>query len=724
MAPNERAKRVRTPVRYTDEDGDAELAEALAEHGDTQGLDLPNAPPIDREDGDYTARAEEEDEEEDEGDATGDESDGQSEEFDEETDEFTSARTRKPKSAEQICAERRLADGLDLLYPRDYNQIVSALRYVYHATCVGGPMEHRIAHAYRVLLFDNPLTDANREAIIAAAVVHADTVIVPEEEITTYFAPLRQYSGGFLSKLGMHMNVVSAVILMAQMVEAMAECVANGSSQAQGLALLLQTHGLEGDAVALLTQQHATETPLDSAKATGRQVAEQLNALEPLQRLRTLVGSVAGFPTRARRFQPPGYSVVRTSSALFDRTRPKGAQNLMHEAGGVDVSVSLAIDTGDQAPNAAIRKIFGEQYTTDNTCYRHVSLAPWYSYGNDRVNVPCELVATHRDAKAVYPPDRDTTYAALNEILSSTTTNLGKMLTELGVRAVDAAGCVFSRSLQIGVKYNGVWHKIGQQRKGSVSTSVMNVKQPCPGLLRIAPSTAVGHNEELASFLLPPWKSFNTGTVEFVLVISDAMAAYTHTECDYPPFLDLDWLDRSLKERKAKKAANDAVDARCALEGVEPLMDSVLETVPHRRKRRRRRLGALERVALTKDTKSGKKVLPLLERLEAAAVAAYDAAMASARPSTTIQYERLCFPSWHEINEINETARRPSHRPVFDRSLQRRITESALRDGVLARARATLAAHADMEKVKAAEPGGSAYETAGSSFAHVQAAME
>ena len=98
--------------------------------------------------------------------------------------------------------------------------------------------------------------------------------------------------------------------------------------------------------------------------------------------------------------------------------------------------------------------------------------------------------------------------------------------------------------------------------------------------------------------------------------------------------------------------------------------------------------------------------------------------MASARPSTTIQYERLCFPSWHEINEINETARRPSHRPVFDRSLQRRITESALRDGVLARARATLAAHADMEKVKAAEPGGSAYETAGSSFAHVQAAME
>ena len=93
------------------------------------------------------------------------------------------------------------------------------------------------------------------------------------------------------------------------------------------------------------------------------------------------------------------------------------------------------------------------------------------------------------------------------------------------------------------------------------------------------------------------------------------MAAYTHTECDYPPFLDLDWLDRSLKERKAKKAANDAVDARCALEGVEPLMDSVLETVPHRRKRRRRRLGALERVALTKDTKSGKKVLPLLERL-------------------------------------------------------------------------------------------------------------
>ena len=336
-----RSLRRRTAVDYTGRAFDAQFSEAGVA-ADDPAVDPSADPAVDP-----AADSSEDDSSEDdssEDDSSEDDSSEDDSEYDEDDDGgHRIARTRVAKTDAERAAEVQVAEGLHLPYPKGFLAARKGLAYAYRAACRGSRAVG-VRYAMQRLILDDRLQPDDLDAVITMCQALADTITTPRQALANTFEPLSRFRGGYFTKMGMHSNMplFCAIALGVEMCDKIAEYRANGSAQAQGFAQLLGNAGLGGDVVSVLTEQHATETPQESARVAGEKLAEQLNALDGEALVQVLFYNLATFPQRAARFQPHGHKLSRDYDySRFDHTKPNGALEIARNKGVVCVSLSL-----------------------------------------------------------------------------------------------------------------------------------------------------------------------------------------------------------------------------------------------------------------------------------------------------------------------------------------------------------------------------------------------
>lgn len=344
----DRARRRRPNVSYSEQAYDDALRARLAEAGDRSPLYLPNAPMVP-----------DEDEEQDDvvvGEVVGDDSEeSDADEYVEEADGTVTRSRKKTMCDAEIAAWTQVAEGLGVS-PKDLTKIHRGLKYLYRAACRGS-----VRYALTHIVIDG-LTPADLEWTVGTCEAVAAAIRMPVQEIANTFEPLSNFNGGYFTKTSQHMPLLCAVAMGVEMADKIAEYRVTGSVQAQGFAELLGRVGLGGDVVSMLTAQHATETPEQSARTAGEKLAAELNALDGHSLLQTLYFNLANFRTRVAQFQPDGLSSSFSGYDYdhFDHTKPKGAVKIAETKGVKTVSVTLLHrPLADDAHTGTLKSVYG-----------------------------------------------------------------------------------------------------------------------------------------------------------------------------------------------------------------------------------------------------------------------------------------------------------------------------------------------------------------------------
>jgi len=419
----------------------------------------------------------------------------------------------------------------------------------------------------------------------------------------------------------------------------------------------------------------------------GERVAQQLNAATPQVRLQLLFGSVAGFPTRARQHQPAGHRVSKWYTVLLDQSRPKAAANIARCHGAAMVSVSLVMrDTGLDAAGAQGVVCCAANALPEGAKMGEVDYKPFASVTGVRDLVDPErnnFVLTHRAQTMVYEPTPEGVAAGARKLLFSATpeqvgqgANLKAHLDKCGhyvtpgkafvrPRRVGADGVhrcrdddpartlyatdqhywglpfltnmagapVVLGACWVAVAYNGSFLKLGKRTKFHRSCAIDGWDQEAPPRwLRI--DSELTH-EEFEAIMVPPFKGFETGTVDFYFAL-----------CSTPPsedgFLDMSKLRRHNYDRDVERAG-----ARAKREFMG---------------RSRRRLDVEDKACLD-------------ERMKEAKAEVYDEWMGRlgrlSQPVTNALYEPRAWPLWHPSYRT-ETGQSASARTIAAACTKRR----------------------------------------------------
>ena len=195
-----------------------------------------------------------------------------------------------------FCQFMRIAFG-------DFPKMRRGIRYVVDAIHHSDQFAEVVRDAYRRLQWETPVSEENLTKIIAIAepMAKSEQIAVHCEAIGQAFGRLAEFNGGFFTTVSRNIPALYGIALMAQMVDALPEFLANGSAQETGFAMLLSLHGLQGDAPAMLAQAFSTDTAIDSVRATARTLVENLAAVPQEERLAALLGQLAQFPTVGNR---------------------------------------------------------------------------------------------------------------------------------------------------------------------------------------------------------------------------------------------------------------------------------------------------------------------------------------------------------------------------------------------------------------------------------------
>ena len=458
---------------------------------------------------------------------------------------------KKKKTAAEIAAEKQVAVHLGLAYPKEFYSVRAAIGYIYRAVCRKGRIPG-IRLAYDTLIFQNHCTEAEVQACIAFASTFSSTIDVPCQDIANAFAPYSSFNGGYYTKTSGHVGTLFGIALMAQMVHVLPTYREQGSAQHQGFASLLANAGMHGDVLEMLAHRYTTDTPLNSAEADAKKLAEQLNELDGAHRLQVLYANLSGFEKRARSLQPPGYSpaVNAYDRSKFDNTRPKGAQQIAHRNGTAMVSLTILHRTDEDTRDGravdgdAETTKLGEIYGAAGTYKPFFKLSDSYTIcGN-----PGGYVETHRaHVNVPAPVSPSKIIIALRKMLLTKPIDEGSeegciehksapMLKQFLDKAypVQRSGTVDSfewgvdhKKAYLGVRYNGVDLSIGKERPRCRSLSKQCYLHKAPmGVYKDEPQRwlwlgAFPHDFEVANLLCPPWKAYDVGTVDFYLLLSD-----------------------------------------------------------------------------------------------------------------------------------------------------------------------------------------------------------
>lgn len=185
----------------------------------------------------------------------------------------------------------------------DYPKMRRGIGYVVDAIHHSDQFAEVVRNAYRRLQWETPVSEENLTKIIAIAepMAKSEQIAVHCEAIGQAFGRLAEFNGGFFTTVSRNIPMLYGIALMAQMVDALPEFLANGPAQETGFAMLLNLHGLQGDAPAMLAKAFSTDTAIDSVRAIARTLVENLAAVPQEERLAALLGQLAQFPTVGKR---------------------------------------------------------------------------------------------------------------------------------------------------------------------------------------------------------------------------------------------------------------------------------------------------------------------------------------------------------------------------------------------------------------------------------------
>lgn len=530
-------------------DEESRVDQKRIEDAETEAYGRTCGPMLEDSGGESDSEAEEEEEDGEEGSESEsyDEEENDAREWDFEQDSEGNL-VRVPdreKTEEEIRAEKQLAQCLGLAYPRQFYDTRKQLAYIYHAACQGRTTEDGVRLALQSLKLDQRLTETDLEFCIEFAVKLSGDVVVPEQEVADAFAPYSTFKGGYYTKTSQHVVLLLAVALAAHMTSVLPEYRERGSAQEQYLrGLLKNKSAIFGDALYVLVQEHATDTPRDSTKAEVLSIAKQLNELEPHDRLVSLYANITGFAElvkeRAKKKRGDGGHVSTSAYdyGKFDHTRPKSAGDTAEKNGVALVSLTLAFRKNkDDKQTAKLKEVYGEDALPSNRNY--VRMGPGY-------------VATHR-AQTYVPAGHGSEGITPRNIVRAAdqivvNENLAPKMNAFIDSAYTGPDCdpeapigfaVDNEHAYLSLKIDGKPVRIGKERPRSrfvtkqndLHLTLMNGVQEGRYAAvskegRPQPMTWLwlGCNlraEHIASLLCPPWKGYNVGTFDFCMLLTD-----------------------------------------------------------------------------------------------------------------------------------------------------------------------------------------------------------
>jgi hypothetical protein len=524
-----RALRTRGSVDYTNDASDRQLEDALhTSEGGAVPLQMPGElPPV--EDG--AAQ-------------WSDWSDGYSSEgmsgWEDDDGRVHRSPGRKTASPEERAALENIAVQLGIPLG-ELKRVRSSCRYLYHTVCQGVNTTHRCRIALSKLLFKHGVSLADVETCVAYGVEIAQGIEVPRKEVDDTFAPHAKFVGGVFCKLGMHIADLFAIALVAIMLEKLREYRANGSAQLQGMSDVLSSIGLDNHAVAMLAGVHATDTPEDSARAEGQKVATQLNATPPMQRLSLLLSTLAGFPQLARTMQPSGYQPSRYDRSQFDTTRLKGARKIAENKGAANVACHILLPTKNSPGAINNTSMFACSALPDGCGVDQTSYMPFakvlvganrnwkdkiQAQGGDNQS----FVITHRAHEFAYDPSPEALARVLQGLLMSTDEStsaqapiLKALLNKFGQPPVDEVQLGFFplNPCYASVAFNNKFHRLCTKNVRGTTCQVPLRDEAIDSpqfWMQIDGATTM---EEFLTIMLPPFKAFEYGSVDFYFAMSD-----------------------------------------------------------------------------------------------------------------------------------------------------------------------------------------------------------
>lgn len=438
------------------------------------------------------------------------------------------------KSQQEIDAEKCVALGLDI----PYSCFVSVRKSIHWVHRIMGDLfstEAVLKAAFDNLVWDRQISNDEASAIVDFAITLAGNIEIPHQEISNTFLPLSECNGGIFTKVSQHPNVLFAISLMAHMVYILPSFNDNGSAQKQGFTQLLQNSGLAGDVVDMMANMYATDTPLDSAKSEGKQLACKLNQLDCTTRMRVLFANLASFENIKRVARPASlYSgKVPYNYTFFDNRRPRGMKMTAINAGSVMVSVTLLHRTAeDDIFTKKLSDFYGPAYSPLLAKYRS---APDFLH----------FVRTHR-AQVLVPCPTPTKVANAFQSMINSTEKDKAVAPELK-RYLDFALSRNSLDSSVNEHFNGfcnakvaaccVYYNDRLLRIGKVTKRSRSPKSYGPLALGFDDSSKLSNwlymggaamlsMNEFEQIMCPPYEAYNTGTADFFLVLTDKDLQY------------------------------------------------------------------------------------------------------------------------------------------------------------------------------------------------------
>lgn len=297
--------------------------------------------------------------------------------------------------------------------------IVRGLSYVEHALSAGFSVADQARVAFRRLMWNTPVSDADRDACIAYAVSLAQEVTHDRTELRLLITPLEKFTCGRLVKSAQRIVSLCAIALMAQMVDALLAYRKHGTPQTQAFHRLLSTAGLDDNAIAMLAPRLCTETALECAQHAGAELARALNFLTPQARISAMFHNLASFEQVAARHPPPPGGRTRWCRP-FGRSIPRNIDATASEQGAARVTVTLLVRDAHTryagstlSPNCLARPIdqaLPVGYATSEALFK-----PRLAVSNLDGG---PLVATHRAHAVVPAPTGATVIRAVLDLLA------------------------------------------------------------------------------------------------------------------------------------------------------------------------------------------------------------------------------------------------------------------------------------------------------------------
>jgi hypothetical protein len=425
-------------------------------------------------------------------------------------------KARAPKSQGLIDAEEAVCRGLDLT-KKGFASLRASLKYAYRSMDPRWSMDDFLCNVLDTLHFEQQLSDENKAMVCRLTNILIRTVEIPYEYIATTFVPLHEYNGGIYTTLSKAMRKVFGIAILVDLVEQVIDATANGSTQQQGMQLILRGLGLGDDASVMLAATSSDQTLEQSVEAGGAALVAKINALPEEHRLKCCIMEVSTLRVNGGTRVMPRTTTAQTwCSALFDNSPTRSAAETMIADHNLQVAVNIVTHEGSTIDKTLV-DIHGQDYSVRTARYR-----PFYieTDGLD-ASIPLRASTIISDATPRNILNALKSIVGDNALHKKIGANLKSVLHE----AFDIRHDAFDlpTGTLIGASYNlggyKRWLKIGKEkpsdRLASVHISADKYRHETTSWMIIEEDLKPS---EFMLLMTPPWFAYKNGTLDFFII--------------------------------------------------------------------------------------------------------------------------------------------------------------------------------------------------------------